>query len=108
MPGAGSKYVISCKGACACDTPGSTAIKAEATSLHRVFGYLKNVATGGAGTETPAGRLQATTPAQIAATADALRLYAAKGYAEVARRPVVKGDWQVDAQDWILMVKPLA
>ena len=39
---------------------------------------------------------------------DALRLYAAKGYAEVARRPVVKGDWQVDAQDWILMIKPLA
>ena len=39
---------------------------------------------------------------------DALRLYTAKGYAEVARRPVVKGDWQVDAQDWILMVKPLA
>lgn len=39
---------------------------------------------------------------------DALRLYAAKGYAEVARRPVVKGDWHVDAQDWILMIKPLA
>ena len=38
---------------------------------------------------------------------DALRLYAAKGYREVARRPVVKGDWQVEAQDWILMVKPL-
>ena len=38
---------------------------------------------------------------------DALRLYTAKGYREVARRPVVKGDWQVEAQDWILMVKPL-
>ncbi|WP_099658843.1 DUF4139 domain-containing protein [Acidovorax sp. 56] len=49
------------------------AIKAEAASLQLVDGYLKNVATGGAGTETPAGRLQATTPAQIAATADALR-----------------------------------
>jgi hypothetical protein len=36
------------------------------------------------------------------------RLYAAKGYAEVARRPVVKGDWHVEAQDWILMVKTLA
>ena len=39
---------------------------------------------------------------------DALRLYAAKGYAEVARRPVVKGDWQVDASEWILMIKTLA
>lgn len=38
---------------------------------------------------------------------DALRLYAAKGYAEVARRPVVKGDWAVDAQEWILFVKPV-
>lgn len=39
---------------------------------------------------------------------DALRLYRAKGYREVARRPVVKGDWQVDASEWILFVKPLA
>jgi len=39
---------------------------------------------------------------------DALRLYTAKGYAEVARRPVVKGDWQVDATDWILFTKTLA
>jgi len=38
---------------------------------------------------------------------DARRLYAAKGYAEAARRPVVKGDWQVAATEWILMVKPL-
>lgn len=38
---------------------------------------------------------------------DAQRLYAARGYAEVARRPVVKGDWQVDASEWILMVKPV-
>ncbi|MEY4697201.1 MAG: hypothetical protein RIT14_1629 [Pseudomonadota bacterium] len=38
---------------------------------------------------------------------DALRLYAARGFAEVARRPVVKGDWQVDAQAWILFTKPL-
>lgn len=36
---------------------------------------------------------------------DALRLYTAKGYREVARRPVVKGDWSVAAQEWILMVK---
>lgn len=39
---------------------------------------------------------------------DAQRLYAAKGYAEQARRPVVKGDWQVEATEWILMTKPLA
>ena len=38
---------------------------------------------------------------------DALRLYRAKGYREVARRPVVKDDWQVDATEWILLVKPL-
>lgn len=38
---------------------------------------------------------------------DALRLYAAKGYREVARRPVVKGDWQVDAAEWILFTKPV-
>ena len=38
---------------------------------------------------------------------DALRLYAARGYSEVARRPVLKGDWAVDATDWILLVKPL-
>lgn len=39
---------------------------------------------------------------------DAQRLYAAKGYVEIARRPVVKGDWQVDASEWILMTKTLA
>jgi len=38
---------------------------------------------------------------------DALRLYAAKGYREVARRPVVKGDWVVDASEWILFTKPV-
>lgn len=38
---------------------------------------------------------------------DALRLYAAKGYREVARRPVVKGDWQVNAAEWLLFIKPL-
>lgn len=36
---------------------------------------------------------------------DALRLYRSKGYHEIARRPVVKGDWQVDASEWILFVK---
>lgn len=39
---------------------------------------------------------------------EAQRLYAAKGYTEIARRPVVKGDWQVAASEWILMVKTLA
>ncbi|MCU0828505.1 MAG: GNAT family N-acetyltransferase [Tabrizicola sp.] len=38
---------------------------------------------------------------------DALRLYRAKGFAEIARRPVEKGDWQVDASEWILFVKAL-
>jgi GNAT superfamily N-acetyltransferase len=36
---------------------------------------------------------------------DALRLYRSKGFREVARRPLVKGDWQVDAAEWILFVK---
>ncbi len=35
----------------------------------------------------------------------ALRLYAAKGYREVERRPVVKQDWQVAATEWILFTK---
>jgi len=38
---------------------------------------------------------------------DAMRLYRAKGFREVARRPLVKGDWQVDASEWILFVKPV-
>lgn len=38
---------------------------------------------------------------------DALRLYTGKGYREVARRPVVKGDWAVDAKEWILFTKPV-
>ncbi len=38
---------------------------------------------------------------------DALRLYAASGYHEVARRPVVKQDWAVDASEWILFTKPV-
>jgi ribosomal protein S18 acetylase RimI-like enzyme len=38
---------------------------------------------------------------------DALRLYKSKGYHEVARRPVVKGDWPVEASEWMLFVKPL-
>lgn len=38
---------------------------------------------------------------------DALRLYAAKGFREIARRPLVKGDWAVDASEWILFTKPV-
>ena len=38
---------------------------------------------------------------------DALKMYAAKGYREVARRAVVKGDWRVDAQEWILFTKTI-
>jgi ribosomal protein S18 acetylase RimI-like enzyme len=36
---------------------------------------------------------------------DALRLYRAKGFTEVARRPVVKDDWPVEASEWILFTK---
>ncbi len=39
---------------------------------------------------------------------EALRLYAAKGYVEIARRAVVKGDWQVDAEESILFTKSVA
>lgn len=38
---------------------------------------------------------------------EALRLYRAKGFRELARRPVVKGDWEVAAREWILFVKDL-
>lgn len=36
---------------------------------------------------------------------DALRLYRAKGFTEVARRPLVKADWEVEASEWILFTK---
>lgn len=38
---------------------------------------------------------------------DAQRLYRAKGFTEQASRPVVKGDWQVDATTWTLFTKAL-
>jgi len=38
---------------------------------------------------------------------DALRLYVAKGFQEIARRPVVKGGWIVGASEWILLTKPV-
>jgi ribosomal protein S18 acetylase RimI-like enzyme len=37
----------------------------------------------------------------------ALRLYQAKGFAEMARRSVVKDDWAVDATEWILFTRPV-
>jgi GNAT superfamily N-acetyltransferase len=38
---------------------------------------------------------------------EALRLYTTKGFREVARRPVVKGDWQVEASEWVLFTRPV-
>ena len=38
---------------------------------------------------------------------EALRIYRAKGFVEIARRPVVKGDWAVDSTEWILFTKTL-
>lgn len=38
---------------------------------------------------------------------DALRLYRAKGFTEIARRPLVKEDWAVEASEWILFTKAL-
>lgn len=35
----------------------------------------------------------------------AIRLYERNGYMEMARRPMVKGDWTGPGQDWVLMVK---
>ncbi|MTH64835.1 GNAT family N-acetyltransferase [Paracoccus shanxieyensis] len=59
--------------------------------------------------ETVAAKAGHDTISLIAADThqDALRLYTAKGYLQVAHRPVVKGDWQVDANEWILFTKPL-
>lgn len=37
----------------------------------------------------------------------ARRLYERKGYVETARRNCVKGDWQGDTQEWVLLIKPL-
>ena len=39
---------------------------------------------------------------------DALRLYSAMGFRQIARRPVVKGDWAVDASEWILFTKAVS
>lgn len=48
-------------------------VKAEASALQLVDGYLRSVANTSAGEETPPGRTATPTPAQIAATADVLR-----------------------------------
>lgn len=37
----------------------------------------------------------------------AARLYRRTGYAEVARRPIVKDGWAHDGEAWLLMTKPL-
>ncbi|MDN3711456.1 GNAT family N-acetyltransferase [Paracoccus cavernae] len=39
---------------------------------------------------------------------DALRLYRAKGYREIASRPVVKDDWEVEARIWTLFTKSVS
>jgi ribosomal protein S18 acetylase RimI-like enzyme len=59
--------------------------------------------------ETVARAVGLSTISLIAADThlDALRLYRGKGYREGARRAVVKGDWQVDAAEWILFTKEI-
>lgn len=39
--------------------------------------------------------------------AGARRLYERTGYAETARRPVVKDGWECDSDEWVLLVKQL-
>ena len=39
--------------------------------------------------------------------AGARAFYDRQGWVEVARRPVVRGDWQTGARDWILMIRPV-
>ena len=41
------------------------------------------------------------------ANAGAPRLYERCGYRELARRPMVKEDWEISGTDWVLMVKPI-
>lgn len=37
----------------------------------------------------------------------ARRLYARLGYREIVKRPIVKEQWQTEARDWVLMIKPI-
>jgi hypothetical protein len=39
--------------------------------------------------------------------AGARRLYQRIGYVETARRAIVKGGWDCDSDEWVLMVKRL-
>jgi ribosomal protein S18 acetylase RimI-like enzyme len=41
------------------------------------------------------------------ANTGARRLYERCGYRELARRPIVKEDWENDGEDWVLLVKSL-
>lgn len=41
------------------------------------------------------------------ANVDAIRLYYRSGFSDMARRPMVKGDWTGPGKDWVLMVKPI-
>jgi ribosomal protein S18 acetylase RimI-like enzyme len=41
------------------------------------------------------------------ANKDAIRLYHRTGFSEIARRPMVKGNWEGPGEDWVLMAKPL-
>lgn len=41
------------------------------------------------------------------ANRDARRLYERLGYTEVARRPMVKEQWQNEGKNWVLMIKSL-
>ncbi|SED41991.1 GNAT family N-acetyltransferase [Rhodobacter sp. 24-YEA-8] len=38
---------------------------------------------------------------------DALRLYTARGYRQIASRPIIRDDWEVAAQEWRLFTKPV-
>jgi len=42
------------------------------------------------------------------ANTGARRLYERCGYAEQARRPMIKDAWQSEGQNWVLLTKPLA
>lgn len=55
--------------------------------------------------------LQAPGPAGLSliltdANTGARALYAALGFAETARRPIVPGPWQTSARNWVLMTRP--
>jgi hypothetical protein len=37
----------------------------------------------------------------------AARLYFRSGYAETARRPIVRDGWETEGEHWLLLTKPL-